>query len=199
MVHIDQHYWDIPKGEVLSSTSSVQQCFTSLSPALLFHSGLPSPQLTFPPLQPFILQMLAWLCGLSSQHKGCSVDNSLASAWAPASVICPRQPLTKPRGGQAWAGHEALKESGATRHELSHSCERRVSCTLLIPFSQSVIHQTIYPSYKETGSLKPSAPVLNAVLVSFSLWPLLTTHRINELYFVQSLYLVSSHTLQARL
>lgn len=130
------------RGELLSSSSSFQQSFTSLSPALLFHSGLPSPQLTFPPLQPFILQMLAWLYGLSSQHKGCSVDNGLASAWAPASVICPRQPATEPRGGQAWAGHEALKEAGgwglragATRQEWSHSCERRVSCPLLIPFS----------------------------------------------------------------
>jgi len=33
------------------------------------------------------------------------VDEGLASAWAPASVICPRQPLAKPSGGWArsWA------------------------------------------------------------------------------------------------
>lgn len=116
MLHIVQLYWDNSGGSSWVHRAEFYSFFSSfLSPALLFHSGLSSPQLTFPPLQPFILQMLAWLCGLSSQHKGLSVDEGLASAWAPASVICPRQPFTEPRGGWAWAGHGAWMAGGVGR------------------------------------------------------------------------------------
>lgn len=131
----------------------------------MLHYGLPSPQLTFPPLQPFILQMLAWLCDLSFQHKGRSVDEGLALAWAPASVICPRQPLTELRGGWAWAGHEAWRRvawgAGAMRQKQSHSCESRVNYPSSAPPSrhsqslamQSAFQHTISPSSKETGLL----------------------------------------------
>lgn len=145
---------------VLGMSSWVLQCFSSfLPPDLLFHSGLSSSQPTFPPLQPFILQMLAWLCGLSFQHKGRSVDEGLASAWAPASVICPRQPLAEPRGGWAWAGHGAWGggpgglRTGAMGRERTHSCVGRVNLPPFTSTSLHVIQHTTSSSHKETRSL----------------------------------------------
>lgn len=107
MLHIPQHCHDISGERCWAPQSFLfHQFFVSYPSASLWPS---SPQLTLLPLRPFILQMLAWLCGLSFQHKGPSVDWGLASAWASASVISPRQPLAKPRGGWAWVGHEAWR------------------------------------------------------------------------------------------
>lgn len=108
--------------------------------------------------------MLAWLCGLSSQHKGRSVDEGLASAWVPASVICPRQPLTEPRGGWAWAGHGGWRWGTGGRGYKGGMESQLWGEGQLPPSSfpslyshslaaQSVIQQTTSPSYKETGSL----------------------------------------------